>query len=176
MTATNETDMGRIIGLELPPALTAAGYSLRGFAGPSDYVGIAAANQRSRDAAGIEEVVTAEGMARDYGHLVNCDLDRDLLVVEAAGSIVGYVRVEWRDLEDGTRGFRSIIMLEPAHAGSGVYGPMLQWAEDRSSAKARAIPASERRPSSQRSSSFGAEADLMAALEARDWTRSGHGY
>ncbi len=46
---------------------------------------MAAANQRSRDAAGIEEVVTADGMARDYAHLVNCDLERDLLVVEHDG-------------------------------------------------------------------------------------------
>jgi len=176
MTATSETGLGRDLGLELPPALTGAGHSVRRFAGPDDYAGMAAANQRSRDAAGIEEVVTAEGMARDYSHLVNCELDRDLLVVEAARSIVGYARVEWRDLEDGTRGFRAIVMLEPAYAGSGLYGPMLQWAEDRSIAKARAIPASERRPSSLRSSSFGAEVDLMAALEARGWTRSGHGY
>ena len=176
MTATSETGLGRDLGLELPPALTGAGHSVRRFAGPDDYAGMAAANQRSRDAAGIEEVVTAEGMARDYSHLVNCELDRDLLVVEAARSIVGYARVEWRDLEDGTRGFRAIVMLEPAYAGSGLYGPMLQWAEDRSIANARAIPASERRPSSLRSSSFGAEVDLMAALEARGWTRSGHGY
>ena len=132
-------DIETALGLVLDPSLAAAGLRVRGFAGPEDYVGLAAANQRSRDGAGIEQVVTAEAMARDYAHLVNCDLDRDLLVVERHGAIVGYVRVEWRDLEDGTRGFTAIVMLDPVHGGSGLHAPMLQWAEDRSVAKARAI-------------------------------------
>ena len=37
--------------------------------GPEDYPGMAAANQRSRDAAGIEEVITPESLARDYERL-----------------------------------------------------------------------------------------------------------
>ena len=151
-------------------------YRLRAFKGPVDYAGMAAANQRSRDAAGIEQIVSAEAMARDYAHLVNCDLDRDLIVVERGDDIVGYVRVEWRDLEDGNRGFRAIVMLEPAQAESGLYEPMLRWAEDRSIAKARAIPMSDRRPSTLRSFSFGAEVGLAAAFEGGGWTRSGHGY
>ena len=174
MTATDRTET--FVGPALPPKPAADGFTVRGLAGPDDYVGLAAANQRCRDAAGIEEIVTAEAMARDYAHLVNCDLDRDLLVVERHGAIVGYVRVEWRDLEDGTRGFRAIVMLEPAHAASGLYHSMVRWAEDRSIAKARAIPLSERRPSALRSSSFGAEVDLASAFEASGWTRSGHGY
>ncbi len=44
---------------------------------------MAAANQRARDAAGIEEVITAERMARDYAHHVNCDPVDDILVVGA---------------------------------------------------------------------------------------------
>ena len=173
------TDTGEIetdVAFVLPPDLAAAGFTVRGFAGPDDYVGMAAANQRSRDHARIEEVVTAEGMARDYSHLVNCALDRDLLIVEREGFIVGYVRVEWRDLEDGARGFRAIVMLDPVILASGLYAPMLQWAEARSIAKARAIPVAERRPSSLRTFSFGAEADFAAALEASGWIRSGHGY
>ncbi len=160
----------------LPDHLVAAGYTLRGFAGPEDFLGLAAANQRSRDAAGIEEVVTADGMARNYRHLVNCDLERDMLIVEQGGFIVGYVRVEWRDLEDGTRAFTAVVMLDPVHSGSGLLAPMLRWAEERSVAKARAIPPADRRPSSLRSSSFGAEVGLAAQFEANGWTRSGHGY
>lgn len=164
------------VDLGLPDLPAGTGVTVRGFAGPSDYIGLAAANQRSRDAAGIEEVVSAESMARSYSHLVNCDLERDMLVVEHGGVIVGYVRVEWRDLEDGTRGFSAIVMLDPAHGASGLHAPMLRWAEQRSIAKARAIPVEERRPSSLRSYSFGAEVDLAAAFEAHGWTRSGHGY
>lgn len=173
------TDLQEIeaaIGAWLPDHLVGAGFTSRGFAGPVDYVGMAAANQRSRDAAGIEEVVTADGMARNYSHLVNCDLEHDLLVVEHDGIIVGYVRVEWRDLEDGTRGFTAVVMLDPVRSGSGLHAPMLQWVEDRSVAKARAIPVADRRPSALRSYSFGAEVALAAAFEASGWTRSGHGY
>jgi mycothiol synthase len=174
MTDLHEIDAAIAAGP--PDHLAAAGFTMRGFAGPSDYVGLAAANQRSRDAAGIEEVVSAEGMARNYSHLVNCDLERDLLVVERGGVIVGYVRVEWRDLEDGTRGFHAVVMLDPVHGGSGLYAAMLQWTEERSIANARAIPVEKRRPSSLRTFSFGAEVDLAAALEASGWTRTGHGY
>ena len=61
---------------------------------------MAAANQAPRDAAGIEEVVTAEGMARDYAHLMNCDPDRrhPRRRARRRGSS-GTRRVEWRDLD-----------------------------------------------------------------------------
>lgn len=173
---SDQTDTFAEVGLALPRDLNVPGLRLRRSGGPGDYAGMAAANQRCRDAAGIEEVVSADRMARDYAHLVNCDLDRDLLVVECDGSVIGYVRVEWRDKEDGTRSFTSVVILEPAYADPGVYAPMLRWAEDRSTAKARAIPPAERRPSTLRTFSFGSDVGLATHLEATGWTRSGHGY
>ena len=137
---------------------------------------MAAANQRSRDAAGIEEVITAERMARDYAHLVNCDPFDDILVVERDGIIAGYARTEWRDLEDGTRSFIVMQVLAPEHVATGAYGSMLGWTEARAIAKARAIPAGERRPSQLRAYTFGAEVDLAALLESTGWARIGSGY
>jgi mycothiol synthase len=155
----------------------ARSFVLRSFrSGDEDFPGMAAANQRARDAAGIEEVVTADGMARDYAHLVNCVLDRDLRIAERDGSIVGYVRVEWRDLEDGTRSFAMIAMLDPTSATTERYGTMLDWAETRLAEKAQAIPAAVRRPSTMRSFSFGPERALGAALESGGWSRDGRGY
>ena len=144
--------------------------------GPEDYPGMAAANQRSRDAAGIEEVITPESLARDYEHLVNCDLATDLVVAARGDDIVGYGRVEWRDLENGGRVFALVAMLDPDHASEARYDAMLAWAEDRLADKARAIPAEARRPSSMRCYTFGAEAVLAATLEDRGWERIGHGY
>ena len=160
----------------VPGVAEIPGLRFRHLHAPDDYVGMAAANQRSRDAAGIEEVVTAEGMARDYAYHVNCDPHDDILVVEHGGSIVGYARAEWRDLEDGTRTFTTIMVLDPVLARSGAYIPLLAWAEGRLVAKARAIPADQRRTGVMRTYTFGAEADLAELLAATGWKRTGQGY
>ncbi len=144
--------------------------------GPEDYPGMAAANQRSRDAAGMEEVISAESMARDYAHLVNCDLATDLVVAAEGDDIVGYCRVEWRDLENGGRVFALVAMLDPEHAAAPRYDALLAWAEARLADKARAIPPEARRPSSMRCYTFGTESVLASVLEARGWDRIGDGY
>jgi mycothiol synthase len=150
---------------------------LRPFRSPeSDYAGMAAANQRARDAAGIEEVVTAAALARDYEHLVNCDLRTDLLVAERGGAIVGYCRVEWRDLENGGRTFAAVALLDPTAADEAAYRQMFAWAEDRLADKARQIPTEDRRPSAMRVYTFGSDGAQMAVLEATGWTRTGQGY
>jgi len=144
--------------------------------GPEDYPGMAAANQRARDAAGIEEVITVESLTRDYEHLVNCDLATDLVVAALGDEVVGYCRVEWRDLENGGRVFALVAMLDPAHATEPRYDAMLAWAEARLADKARAIPPSARRPSAMRCYTFGAESILASVLGTRAWERVGHGY
>lgn len=153
-----------------------AGLTFRSWRGPADYPGMAAANQRTRDAAGIAEVITTELMTRDYAHLVNCDLDRDLLVVERDEVIVGYARVEWRDKEDGGRTFQCLTMLQPDAMIPAVYEAMLAWAEDRQVAKALAISRADARPGVLRAYTFGTEAVLADVLAARGWTRVGQGY
>lgn len=157
----------------IPP--TIAGISFRSFRGAEDYPGMAAANQAARDAAGIEQIVTAEAMARDYAHLVNCDPATDILVAERGDRIAGYARVEWRDLENGSRSFTAIAMLEPAATASGAYAPMFAWIEARLVSMAARIVA-EPRPGMMRTFTFGAESELAAVLEGRGWTRTGRGY
>ena len=71
--------------IEVPDPPAIPGLRFRHLHAPEDYAGMAAANQRARDAAGIEEVITAESMARDYAHHVNCDPVDDILVVERDG-------------------------------------------------------------------------------------------
>ena len=143
---------------------------------PEDFVGMARTNQATRDAAGMEELVTAEAMERDYGHFLHWDPYDDTVIVEIDRRIVGYARVDWRDQVDGARAFASIIVVEPALAASGIPDALLGWAEARLVANARAIPPSERRPSAMRTFSFGAEAGLTDALVAHGWTKEGHGY
>jgi mycothiol synthase len=152
------------------------GLRLRHVRLPEDFVGMARTNQATRDAAGMEEVVTAEAMERDYGHIQHWDAYDDTVIVELDGRIVAYGRVDWRDQVDGARAFMAILVVEPALAASGIPDALLGWAEARLVANARAIPPDERRPSTMRTFSFGAEAGLTDALVAHGWTKEGHGY
>jgi GNAT superfamily N-acetyltransferase len=152
------------------------GLSFRHLRIPDDYPGMAAANQASRDHCGIEEVITADTMARDYAHWINWDPEEDTLVVERDGRIVGYGRTEWRDLTDGTRGFRTVVMVHPAQYGHGLAGAMLGWAERRLMALATTVAPDDPRPSAMTAFSFGAEVELAAALEGHGWDKTGQGY
>jgi mycothiol synthase len=153
-----------------------AGLRFRHLRQPDDFAGMAAANQRSRDAAGVEEVITEDVMIRDYAHFVNWDPDDDTVIVERDRAIVGYARVEWRELTDGSRSFTTIVVLEPAQAGLGIAAALFRWAEGRLVANATAIPLAERRPSVMRTYSYGTDLEIVTALEAGGWTRTGHGY
>ncbi len=151
-----------------------AGLHFRRFRGAADYPGMAAANQAGRDHAGILEVVTTEGLARSYEHLVNCDPARDILVVERDRGIVGYARVEWRDQTDGSRGFIALSLLRPADRGVGIEGAMLGWAEERMTATAATLPPD--RELKMRVWTLDADEGAAALLQRRGWTRVGRGH
>lgn len=152
------------------------GLRFRNFQAPDDFAGMAAANQATRDAAGQEEVITAESMARDYAHFINWDPVADTIIAERAGRIVGYARTQWRDQTDGKRAFTTIVIVEPAQRGTGIAGAMLAWAEARLVAIAREIPPAERRPGELQTFTLGNETEMAAGLESRGWTRTGQGY
>ncbi len=117
---------------DLRPGLPAVpGLRFRRFAGPTDFAGMAAANLAARIGAGVEEMITAGQVANDYANLTNCDLDRDLVVIELDGAIVGYVRVEWLDQNDGSRSYDRVCILRPELRGQGIGRAMLRWAETR---------------------------------------------
>lgn len=118
----------RDISIRLPAV---PGLRFRGFAGASDFEGMAAANLAARIGAGVEELITTEQIANDYANLTNSDLERDLVVIELDGAIVGYVRVEWLDQNDGSRSYDRVCILRPELRGRGIGGAMLRWAEAR---------------------------------------------
>lgn len=162
--------------LPVPHRPDVAGLRFRRFRGPLDIPGMAAANQATRDDAGAEEVASAEEMANRYSHLVNCDPHRDILVVERNGVIIGYARVEWRDLTDGTRTFTSISALHPRERGQGIDRAMQGWCEERLADKAAALPDRHVIPSFMQTFSFGNDPAAIALLEASGWARKGQGY
>ena len=169
--------MGMLVDeVEVPDRPGVQGLWFRGFRGPEDYAGIAATNQAERDVAGIGEIVTATAIANDYAHLTNCDLDRDLLVVERGRATIGYSRVEWRDLIDGTRQFVSICHLQPSERRQGIGRAMLGWGEGRLAATAAALPDRSARAGAMQAFVPGTDAGAIALLEGSGWARTGRGH
>lgn len=116
------------------------GLRFRHWRGFDDLVGMAAANQRARDDLGIKEVIDVEGMTRTYSHLDHCDLSTDLVIVERDGRTVGYLRVDWNDLTNGSRQFFSFGIIEPAERRQGIGQALLSWSEARLAEIAASLP------------------------------------
>jgi mycothiol synthase len=162
--------------IDVPHRPDVPGLRFRHFRGAEDYAGMVGANQAMRDDVGVEEVITIATIANSYDHLVNCDPHDDILIVERDGGTIGYARVEWRDLTNGTRTFVMICLLDPRERRQGIGRAMLGWAESRQAAKAAALPDTATVPSRMQSYTFGKDAGSIALLEGTGWTRNGHGY
>jgi mycothiol synthase len=126
---TEERTLSELDRLPVGPPLP--GLRFRRFAGAGDYPGMVEANVAARIAFGIEEGITAESLASQYDSMTNSDRDRDLVIVELDGRIVGYARVEWLDQTDGSRSYEMVCILDPALRGEGIGGAMLDWGERR---------------------------------------------
>jgi mycothiol synthase len=124
----------------MPGAPAVAGLAFRGFRGPADYPGMVEANMAARDAYGIEDTISLDGIAAQYAHLTNCDPARDLVIVELDRRIVGYARVQWDDQFDGSRAWDSVAILRPELRGRGIGSAMLRWIEQRSREIAADVP------------------------------------
>jgi len=160
--------------LQVPDVPAIPGLAFRRWRGLDDLHGMAAANQRARDDAGAEEVINVEAMTRTYTHLENCDLDRDLLVVERDGVTIGYVRVAWRDLTNGTRQFFSFCVLDPAERGRGIGQALLSWSEERLAEIATTVP--NDRPAQLFSYTYSSDVAGRVLLEKNGWTEVARGY
>jgi mycothiol synthase len=160
--------------LDLGNAPVTPGLRFRHWRGLEDLAGMAAANQRARDEANVEEVVTVQAMTTNYTHLVNCDLDRDLVVVERHGRTIGYVRVQWRDLTNGARQFFSFCVLEPAERGQGIGQAMLSWSEKRLSEIATDV--ADDRPGQLFGFTYSTDVAGRALLEKNGWSQVARGY
>jgi ribosomal protein S18 acetylase RimI-like enzyme len=147
------------------PAVPRGGIRLRPWRGLEDIPGMAAANQRLRDRAGVLEPIDVERMTHRYTHLVNSDPRLDCLVAERDGSAVGYVRTEWHDLADGDRILDITLLAEPSTWGTGASEAMLDWAEAHLREQAPRIPGDRR--TWLQSSVFGGDEGVTRALESR---------
>jgi ribosomal protein S18 acetylase RimI-like enzyme len=150
-------------GTPLPPI---PGLAFRHFAGPVDYGPMNDVANASRLADGDKFLTTAEGLAAFYENLSNSDRERDLLIVELDGEMVGYARGEWAE-GGGVRVLQAACFLVPAARRRGIGRSMLAAMEERLREIERALPPSP-------TSYFQAECDDAAVGTVALLTSSGY--
>jgi GNAT superfamily N-acetyltransferase len=151
-----------------------AGLVVRPLAGPADFPGLTAVVQATRDSAGRLWPATEAWLASSLERYGTSDAERDLIVVELEGRIVGYARVWWRDQTDGTRVVMSQCFLEPAARGRGIGAAMLAWAEGRMESMHAALGD---RPADRRITYTWSDDRGGALLLGRNgWQQGLHGY
>lgn len=131
--------------LYLSKAPPVPGVVFRRFRGQSDFPAMVAVIQRCREADGIEELTTVEDLRRRFDHLVNCDPQRDMVMVEAYGELVGYLRVRWLTQQNGARIYRHRSWLLPSWRGKGIRLTLMRHAERRLAEIAADHPSDEPR-------------------------------
>jgi len=89
------------------------GLRLRRYRGPQDHAEMLRVHQAANAANGIDEVFTLEQFALSYANHVNCDHERDIVLVEVDGTLVAYSRVFWSELVDGGRSYENFGFVHP---------------------------------------------------------------
>ena len=105
--------------------------NFRHFRGESDYVPLAKVLTDSDKADQIEREVSAEAIAKAFEHLVNCDPYKDMIIVEVAGEMVGYLRGWWREESPTKRLYHHNGFLVAGWRRVGIGLVMLRWMENR---------------------------------------------
>jgi GNAT superfamily N-acetyltransferase len=117
--------------INVPGAPDVAGLTFRHFRGEGDFPAMAEIVNAYAAANGDDWVETADRLAVEYAHLVNCDTATDMLIGEVDGQMIGYWRAEWWDETDGPLTYVINSFLHPAWRGLGISRPAQDWMEDR---------------------------------------------
>ena len=147
--------------ITLPESPNVPGLLFRRFRGESDYPGITATDNASREVDGAEWVLTVDDITREYTHLVNSDPLRDMIIAEINGEMVGFSRGEWLLETSGLYRYWFPLYLIPAWRDRGIRRAMLRWMEARLRQVAAEHPAGARKAFSTWAP---AKAESLAAL------------
>jgi ribosomal protein S18 acetylase RimI-like enzyme len=160
--------------ISLPDASVIPGLTFRGFAGETDFPKILAVIEASKSVDKIERSDTLEDIARNYSHLTNCDPYKDMLFAEINGQVIGYNRVFWEVLDDGTRTYTLFGFLLPAWRRKGIGTAMLKHAE----ARLRQIAATHSEPEERfyQSSATDTETGAIALLKSQGYQPIRYGF
>jgi mycothiol synthase len=135
------------------------GLVLRGYAGPADLDDMARVQNASNEDAGLDERVSAEGLANRLAFpSERSDPAQDVVVARVGDLMVGWGSIDWYDTTDGLREYRTRGSVHPDWQGRGIGSAILAHNEARIRRLAAGHPddrprvfgtwTSERRPSS----------------------------
>lgn len=159
--------------ISLPEAPAIPGLIFRGFAGESDFPKMLAVIDGSKAIDGEERSETLEEITRNYSHLTNCDPCTDMLISEIDGQVIGYNRVFWEVLDDGTRLYILFGFLLPNWRRQGIGAAMFRHAE----ARLRQIAAEHPEPGERYFQSFAVDTQegVIALLKAQGYQPARYG-
>jgi GNAT superfamily N-acetyltransferase len=116
----------------LPDAPDVLGLLFRHYRGESDLPLMVELLDACRSADNDAKVSTLEEMQRQYADPKNCDLQKDMVVVEVADRLVGYNRLAWsKEVEDGTYLYSHWGFVHPDWRGKGIGRALFHRAEAR---------------------------------------------
>jgi ribosomal protein S18 acetylase RimI-like enzyme len=117
--------------ITLPDAPDIPGLTFRAFRGESDYPGMVAVFEASKEADRFDWVITVEETRRKFAHLHNCDPRQDMIVAEVDGEMIAYSRVWWDQESAGDRVYTFLGLLVPEWRRKGIGTAMIRHAERR---------------------------------------------
>lgn len=148
--------------------------STRSYRGSVDLPAMVELRNARMEADGNEDLTTLEGMAQQYEHLQRCDPERDILLMEEDGRLVGYARTTWDDVIEGYRAYWVVAVSHPDHPQ--LETTLYDWVEARAADIASGHPDGDKRihawadeatPSAALLCSRGYEPDAYSALLVR---------
>jgi ribosomal protein S18 acetylase RimI-like enzyme len=125
---TNTRAEGEIV---VPGAPAIPGLRFRRIMGKEDYVPMTEVFNAAHQANGTDDTRTAEEMEKTYSNLRNSDREKDVVLVEVDGKLVGYKRTEWWAELDGTHVYAHFGFLKPEWRGKGIGSALFRHSEER---------------------------------------------
>ncbi|MCK5251295.1 MAG: hypothetical protein KAQ96_00035, partial [Thermoplasmata archaeon] len=117
--------------IEVPGAPPVPGLTFRRYRGDEDILRFHAVFEGTKETDGITWTETLEDFQNEYAHMVNTDVERDIVAVEVKDQMIGYYRQYWVRELDGTYSYRAFEHLLPAWRGKGIRRTMLSMIERR---------------------------------------------
>ncbi|MGQ0601033.1 MAG: GNAT family N-acetyltransferase [Anaerolineales bacterium] len=123
-------------------------------------------------------VQTLDDLRNQYTHLMNCDMERDFVMVETGdGQTVAYARLWWEIDDEGLLRFPIVLNLHPDFRQPPDVGlAVLRWAEARACEIGATHPHTGPRVLQAWVANIELERDRIAALEAANYTAVRWGY
>jgi len=114
-----------------PTLFTLGDLTFRNFVDDDDYAETLAVLKAVNIADDIEEQPSLDDHIHWIKHLPNFDVQRDILIVESDGTMVGYALVSWRENDDGEWVHMCNTFLLPGYRSEEIQAAVMDWCETR---------------------------------------------